>query len=60
MPVDGAEHSGTWRVLSVWKQPYSASVAMKLYFFLFIFPIFNSVLVICMGGAEKAAFLAFI
>lgn len=29
-------------------------------FFLFIFPIFNSVLVICMGGAEKAAFLAFI
>lgn len=28
-------------------------------FFLFIFPIFNTVLVICMGGGEKAAFLLF-
>lgn len=32
MPVDGAEYSGAWRVLSVWKQQYSAGVAMKLYF----------------------------
>lgn len=33
VPVDGAEYSGGWRMLSVWKQQYSSSVAMKLGFF---------------------------